>query len=82
MVNEGALIVDEGHAQRASDIDVAYVAGYGFPKYRGGPMFWAQQQGLDTVLARIREYGKAYPDRWRPAQLLVDRAEAGKGWAD
>jgi len=58
------------------------VAGYGFPKYRGGPMFWAQQQGLDKVLARIREYGKAYPERWQPAQLLVERAEAGKGWSD
>ena len=82
MVNEGARIVGEGHAQRPSDIDVAYVAGYGFPKYRGGPMFWAQQQGLDKVLARIREYGKAYPERWQPAQLLVERAEAGKGWSD
>jgi len=82
MVNEGALIVGEGHAQRPSDIDVAYVAGYGFPKYRGGPMFWAEQQGLDKVLARIREYGRAYPDRWQPAPLLVDRAEAGKGWLE
>jgi len=82
MVNEGARIVGEGYAQRPSDIDVAYVAGYGFPKYRGGPMFWAQQQGLDKVLARIREYGEAYPQRWQPAQLLVARAEAGKGWSD
>jgi len=81
MVNEGAQIVGEGHAQRPSDIDVAYVAGYGFPKYRGGPMFWAEQQGLAKVLDRIREYGKTYPERWQPAPLLVARAEAGKGWA-
>jgi len=80
IVNEGAKIVEEGIAQRASDIDVAYVHGYGFPKYRGGPMFWAEQQGLDTMLAKVKEYQAHYPDRWQPSSLLVDRATAGKGW--
>lgn len=80
MVNEGAKIVEEGYAQRASDIDVTYVFGYGFPKYRGGPMFWAEQQGLDKVNAKVQEYQAKYPERWKPSGLLKDRAEARKGW--
>lgn len=80
IVNEGAKIVEEGIAQRASDIDVAYAHGYGFPKYRGGPMFWAAQQGLDTVLTKIKEYQARYSDRWQPSDLLADRAATGKGW--
>ncbi|MBA3055280.1 MAG: 3-hydroxyacyl-CoA dehydrogenase [Sphingomonadales bacterium] len=80
MVNEGAKIVEEGIAQRASDIDVTYTFGYGFPKYRGGPMFWAEQQGLDKVLAKVREYEARYGARWAPAKLLVERGEAGTGW--
>ncbi|CAN5283101.1 3-hydroxyacyl-CoA dehydrogenase NAD-binding domain-containing protein [soil metagenome] len=80
MVNEGAKIVEEGYAQRASDIDVTYAFGYGFPKYRGGPMFWAEQQGLDKVYAKIKEYEVKYPERWKPAGLLKERAETGKGW--
>jgi 3-hydroxyacyl-CoA dehydrogenase len=80
MVNEGAKIVDEGYAQRASDIDVTYAFGYGFPKYRGGPMFWAEQQGLDKVYAKVEEYAQQYPDRWAPSKLLKTRAEAGTGW--
>jgi 3-hydroxyacyl-CoA dehydrogenase len=82
MVNEGARIVEEGYAQRASDIDVTYAFGYGFPKYRGGPMFWAEQQGLDKVYAKVKEYEAQYPERWKPAGLLKARAEAGKGWTD
>jgi 3-hydroxyacyl-CoA dehydrogenase len=80
MVNEGARIVDEGYAQRASDIDVTYVSGYGFPRHRGGPMFWAEQQGLDKVCARIRDYATDDPERWPVARLLQERAEAGMGW--
>lgn len=80
MVNEGAKIVEEGYAQRASDIDVAYAFGYGFPKYRGGPMFWAQQQGLATVFAKVKEYEARYPERWKPAKHLEERAQAGAGW--
>lgn len=80
MVNEGAKILQEGIAQRASDIDVTYVFGYGFPKYRGGPMFWAQQRGLDKVLEIIRSNHAAYGDRWKPAQLLEERVAAGQDW--
>lgn len=80
MVNEGARIVDEGYAQRVSDIDVTYAFGYGFPKYRGGPMFWAEQQGLDKIYAKVEEYAARYPGHWAPARLLRDRAETGKGW--
>jgi 3-hydroxyacyl-CoA dehydrogenase len=81
MVNEGARIVDEGYAQRASDIDVTYVSGYGFPRHRGGPMFWAEQQGLDKVLDQFKGYAERYPAIWQPAPLLVEKAAAGKGWA-
>ena len=57
MVNEGALILAEGKAQRASDIDVVWIYGYGWPVYRGGPMFWAQSEGLDTVVAGLERHG-------------------------
>ncbi|KTT76814.1 3-hydroxyacyl-CoA dehydrogenase NAD-binding domain-containing protein [Sphingomonas endophytica] len=57
MVNEGALILEEGMAQRASDIDVVWIYGYGWPVYRGGPMFWAQTEGLDKVVAGLERYG-------------------------
>src|SRR5690606_38348593 len=56
LVNEAARIVEDGMAQRASDIDVVYVHGYGFPAFRGGPMFYADTQGLDKVLATIRGF--------------------------
>ncbi len=80
MVNEGAKILEEGIAQRASDIDVTYVFGYGFPKYRGGPMFWAQQRGLDKVLEIILANHAAYGDRWKPAPLLERLVAQGQGW--
>jgi 3-hydroxyacyl-CoA dehydrogenase len=57
MVNEGALILEEGKAQRASDIDVVWIYGYGWPVYRGGPMFWAQTEGLDKVVAGLEKHG-------------------------
>ncbi len=80
LVNEGALILEEGIAIRSSDIDIVYLFGYGFPVYRGGPMFWAEQIGLDKVLATIREFEKLHGKAWTPAPLLVRSAEAGKGW--
>ncbi len=80
MVNEGARILEEGFAQRASDIDVTYVFGYGFPKYRGGPMFWAQQFGLAKVLEIIRANHATYGDRWKPAALLEQRVADGQDW--
>lgn len=81
MVNEGAIILGEGVAARPHDIDVAMIHGLGFPAYTGGPMFWADQIGLDKVLASIErfraEHGDAY---WTPAPLLVERAAEGKGF--
>lgn len=73
LVNEGYRILDEGIAQRASDIDVAYVAGYGFPDYRGGPMFYASQLGLRNVAEKMREFAgnpMADPTFWVPARGL------------
>ncbi len=80
MVNEGAKILEEGVAQRASDIDVTYVFGYGFPKYRGGPMFWAGQRGLDQVLDIIKANHASYGDRWKPASLLEQRVADRQDW--
>jgi 3-hydroxyacyl-CoA dehydrogenase len=81
LVNEGASILDEGIAARASDIDVAYLAGYGFPVFRGGPMFYADHVGLPSVLAAIRHFSKGHRGQlWTPAPLLVRLAEAGKSF--
>jgi 3-hydroxyacyl-CoA dehydrogenase len=81
MVNEGAKILDEKIAIRASDIDVIWVYGYGWPVYRGGPMFWADQIGLrsvrDTMLAFQKATGDAF---WTPAPLLARLADEGKGF--
>jgi len=81
MVNEGAKILDEKIAIRASDIDVIWVYGYGWPVYRGGPMFWADQIGLrsvrDTMLAFHKATGDAF---WTPAPLLARLADEGKGF--
>jgi 3-hydroxyacyl-CoA dehydrogenase len=57
MVNEGALILEEGKAQRASDIDVVWINGYGWPVYTGGPMFWASTLGHDTIVAGLEKHG-------------------------
>jgi 3-hydroxyacyl-CoA dehydrogenase len=72
MVNEGAKILEEGMAQRASDIDVVWINGYGWPLYTGGPMFWADTIGLDTVVFGLEKYGLPVCD------YLRSRAEAGK----
>jgi 3-hydroxyacyl-CoA dehydrogenase len=81
LVNEGASILDEGIAARASDIDVVYLTGYGFPVHRGGPMFHADSLGLQDVLAAIRRFSKGYQGQvWTPAPLLVRLAEAGKSF--
>jgi 3-hydroxyacyl-CoA dehydrogenase len=74
LVNEGARILEEGIAARAGDIDVVYLTGYGFPRWRGGPMFYADQVGRDRVLGRIREFARnthGDPDFWTPAPLLA-----------
>jgi 3-hydroxyacyl-CoA dehydrogenase len=75
MVNEGAKILDEGIAVRASDIDVVWVNGYGWPVYRGGPMFWADTVGLGEVVAKINEYHEQLGgDHWRPSPRLAELA--------
>lgn len=71
MVNEGALILEEKMAQRASDIDVVWIYGYGWPVYRGGPMFWADTEGLKKIVAGLEKHGFAV------APLLKDKAESG-----
>jgi 3-hydroxyacyl-CoA dehydrogenase len=78
LVNEGARLLEEGIALRASDIDVVYLTGFGFPIWRGGPMFYAGTVGLPQVLKRIEEFqAKHGPGLWTPAPLLRRLAEAG-----
>ncbi len=78
LVNEGARILEEGFALRSVDIDIIYLYGYGFPPYRGGPMFYADTVGLDKVLARVEEFHAVHGHWWRPAPLLKELAAAGK----
>jgi 3-hydroxyacyl-CoA dehydrogenase len=80
LVNEGARIIDEGIAIRASDVDIVYVYGYGFPAFRGGPMFWAEQAGLARVADTMRRLAPTHGARWRPAALLEKLVAAGLGW--
>ncbi|MET0387164.1 MAG: 3-hydroxyacyl-CoA dehydrogenase NAD-binding domain-containing protein [Polyangiales bacterium] len=80
MVNEGAKILEEGIAQRASDIDVVWVNGYGWPVYRGGPMFWADSIGLGKVVESLLGYEKQYGAAWTPSPLLRKLAEQGKSF--
>jgi 3-hydroxyacyl-CoA dehydrogenase len=82
MVNEGAKILQEGIAIRASDIDVTWVYGYGWPVYRGGPMLWANTLGLANIVATMEKYREATgDDNWEPCQLLRDLATEGKGFS-
>ena len=79
LVNEGARILEEGIALRASDIDMVYLSGYGFPLHRGGPMFYADTVGLPRVLAAIEGYARGYQgEAWTPAPLLVRLASENK----
>jgi 3-hydroxyacyl-CoA dehydrogenase len=82
LVNEGARVVEEGFAPSAAAIDVIYVNGYGFPAWRGGPMFFADRTGLPVVLERVRAFHREFGDRWTPAPLLVELAEAGRTFRD
>jgi 3-hydroxyacyl-CoA dehydrogenase len=82
LVNEGARILEEGYAMRAVDIDIIYINGYGFPAYRGGPMWYADTVGLKKVYDRIREFERQHGELWRPAPLLKRLAEQGKTFAD
>jgi 3-hydroxyacyl-CoA dehydrogenase len=79
LVNEAAYILAEGIAQRASDVDIIYLTGYGFPMHRGGPMFYADTVGLPHVVAAMEKYaGGRHGKFWKPAPLLVKLAAEGK----
>ncbi|WP_426337961.1 3-hydroxyacyl-CoA dehydrogenase NAD-binding domain-containing protein [Pseudoduganella sp. S-14] len=81
LVNEGALILEEGIALRASDIDMVYLTGYGFPLSRGGPMFYADTVGLVNVLGTIEQFARGrHGEAWKPAPLLARLAAEGKGF--
>jgi 3-hydroxyacyl-CoA dehydrogenase len=82
LVNEGAKILEEGFALRAVDIDIIYINGYGYPAWRGGPMWYANTVGLSKVYDRIREFHAQHGKLWEPAALLKQLAEQGKTFAD
>ena len=75
LVNEGAQILEEGVAQRSGDMDIVYINGYGFPIWRGGPMFYANQQGLDKVIEKMNNFSKLDEEFWKPAPLLQKLAD-------
>jgi 3-hydroxyacyl-CoA dehydrogenase len=77
MINEGANVVQQGIALRPLDVDVTFMLGYGFPRYRGGPMKYADMVGLPRVLADIRAFAKENPLFWQPSPLLVDLVDKG-----
>jgi 3-hydroxyacyl-CoA dehydrogenase len=83
LLNEGFHVLGEGVATRAADIDVVWTSGYGFPRYRGGPMFYAETIGLPTLLAGMRRYAELLgPMHWAPAPLLVELVGRGIGVAE
>ena len=82
LVNEGAKILEEGLALRASDVDVIWMHGYGFPRYRGGPMFWADLVGLRTIYDTMSRLHDEHGEWLEPAPLLKRLAEQGKGFKD
>jgi 3-hydroxyacyl-CoA dehydrogenase len=82
MINEGAKILDEGKAIRASDIDIIWINGYNWPAYRGGPMFYADQIGLDQILARLQELAATAGPQWTPAPLIERLAADHKRLSD
>ena len=80
LVNEGAKEIEDGTAIRTSDIDVAWVNGYGFPAHKGGPMYWGEQVGLSRIYQAALEAAKRNGLRWGPGKLLERLAAEGKGW--
>ena len=82
MINEGAKILEEGKAIRASDIDIVWINGYGWPAYRGGPMFYGDTIGLDKVLARMKAFQAQMGDDFKPAALLEKLVAEGNGFKD
>jgi 3-hydroxyacyl-CoA dehydrogenase len=82
MINEGAKILEEGKAQRASDIDIVWINGYGWPVYRGGPMFYGDLVGPDKVLAKMKEFEATMGEDFKPAPLLEKLVAEGKRFQD
>jgi 3-hydroxyacyl-CoA dehydrogenase len=82
LINEGARILDEGIALRAGDIDVVYVYGYGFPAWRGGPMWHAESEELEKIYRRLGELATRHGEFWEPSPLLARLAEEGGSFAD
>jgi 3-hydroxyacyl-CoA dehydrogenase len=80
LANEGAKILEEGYATRASDIDAVYCYGFGYPRHVGGPMFYADTVGLPEVLAKVKDYRARFGDYWQPAALLEKLAADGRGF--
>ena len=78
LVNEGAQILAEGVAQRSGDMDIVYINGYGFPIWRGGPMFYANKLGLDKVIKKLNEFSAMDHNFWKPAPLLEKLAAEGQ----
>ncbi|MGA8648137.1 MAG: 3-hydroxyacyl-CoA dehydrogenase family protein, partial [Candidatus Sulfotelmatobacter sp.] len=82
LVNEGARILEEGYALRAVDIDIIYLNGYGFPAYRGGPMWYADTVGVKNVYDRVCEFRQQQGELWEPAPLLKRLAETNQTFAE
>ncbi len=82
LINEGAKILEEGIALRAVDIDIIYINGYGYPAWRGGPMWYADTVGLKKVYERVKQFHEEHGELWEPAPLLKRLAEASKTFAD
>jgi 3-hydroxyacyl-CoA dehydrogenase len=82
LANEGARLLEEGIALRAVDIDIIYINGYGFPPYRGGPMWYADTVGLGKVYERVSEFHRIHGELWTPAPLLKRLAEEGRSFTD
>ena len=82
MINEGVKILEEGKAIRASDIDVVWQNGYGWPVYRGGPMHYGDQVGPAKVLAKMKEFQATMGDQFKPAALLEKLVAENKKFAD
>jgi 3-hydroxyacyl-CoA dehydrogenase len=82
VINEGAKIIDDGIVSRPSDLDVIWVNGYGWPRFLGGPMFYADSVGMDKVLSVLKEYHTRLGDDWEPAPLIEKLSAAGKGFRD
>jgi len=80
LANEGARVLEEKFATRPGDIDIIYAYGFGFPRHRGGPMFYADTVGLPTVLSRVNEYRARFGDYWEPAPLLEKLVSDGRGF--